>query len=147
MKPMIILPPGMMSEQNIKTLRDNDICVVVAKDPAKVKFIDPIPSVSNRTQIENACIKLSRILLNGQWGDTYNQNELGRAQFSVLFLKCLMTGTPLDHRGTFEEQREFIIATEKAEEFRRIAREEARAERAERVAASKAKPQPKAEAA
>lgn len=139
MKPIIILPPNMMSEANIKALRGNDICVVVAKDPSKVRFVDPIPAASNRTQIEDACIKLSRILLNGQWGDTYNQAELGRAQFSTLYLKCLMTGTPLDSRGTREEQREYIIASEKAEEFRRIAREEARAERAAKKAQEEAK--------
>jgi hypothetical protein len=56
MKPMIILPPGVMDDENIKLLRENDICVVVAEDPAKVRFVDPIPAASNRAQMEQAAI-------------------------------------------------------------------------------------------
>ena len=49
MKPMIILPPDVMDKENIDLLRENGICVVVAKDPAKVRFVDPIPAVASRT--------------------------------------------------------------------------------------------------
>jgi len=121
MKPMMILPPGLMSKADIELIRENGICVAVASDPTKVKFIDPIPAASSRSQIEDAAIKLSRILLNGQWGNFYNSSQLGKSEFSVLFLKCLLQGTPLDPKGTLEERRDDIIAAEKAEEYRRIA--------------------------
>lgn len=45
MKPIIILPPNTMTDENIQLLRDNDLCVVVAEDPAAVKFIDPLPTM------------------------------------------------------------------------------------------------------
>lgn len=62
MKPMIILPPDTMSEDNIKLLRENDICVVTATNPGQVKFVDPIPAASSQTQMERSAIRLSRIL-------------------------------------------------------------------------------------
>ncbi len=42
MKPIIILLEGAMSDEDIKAIRDNDVCVVIAKDPALVRFVDPI---------------------------------------------------------------------------------------------------------
>jgi len=42
MKPMIIIPPGQMSQADIKKLESNQICIVVARDPARVKFFDPM---------------------------------------------------------------------------------------------------------
>lgn len=56
MKPIIILPPGSLSDSNIQLLRDNELCVVVAKDPAAVKFVDPIPAISSRTRIKGTAL-------------------------------------------------------------------------------------------
>lgn len=96
MKPIIIIPPDTMSEEHIKLLRENDLCVVVAKDPSKVKFVDPIPAMSSRTQIESAAIKLSRILLNKQWGHVSQSNLIGQDEFSKLYVKLLIEGTQLE---------------------------------------------------
>jgi hypothetical protein len=130
MKPMIIIPAKTMSDANIKLLRENGICVVVATKPEAVRFLDPIPASSSRTQIENAAIKLSRILLNRQWGHVSPRTEIGVSEFSRLYIEALIEGTPLDSKPTVAEQAAKIFTTEKQDEIRRVAREEARAERA-----------------
>lgn len=134
MKPMIILPPDTMTEENIKLLRENDICVVVAKDPSKVRFVDPIPSASSRTEIERAAIKLTRILLNRQWGHITVNGEIGIGTIARLYIECLAQGTPLDANGTTAEKEQQIFNQTKINELERLAREEARAERAAKKA-------------
>lgn len=125
MKPIIILPPDTISNDDINLLRENGLCVVTSKNPSLVKFIDPIPSVSSRTQIEHAAIQLSRrILTQG----VYDRET--RGNFSSMFLDFLMKGTPLDPAGTYEEQERKIFDEAKKQEIRRLAVEEARAERA-----------------
>lgn len=125
MKPVIILPPGQMNSTNMKMLRDNGFCVVVAKNPSAVQFIDPIPAVSNRTEIESAAIKLSRKVMNpGFWGNSDTRDVMCRT-----FMDILMNGTPLDPRGTKEEQERVIQERARQDELAKIAREEARAER------------------
>jgi hypothetical protein len=52
MKPIVILPPGAMSKEDIDRLRNNNLCVVEAQEPGLVKFLDPIPAISSRTEIE-----------------------------------------------------------------------------------------------
>lgn len=131
MKPIIILPPDAMSEDNLKLLRENDICVVVAKDPAAIKFVDPIPAASSRTQIENAAIALSRVVLSGQWGHYTNYDHITKGEAAKIYVDCLVEGTPLAaHYRHPEVVAKEIFDTEKANEIRRLAREEAKAERA-----------------
>src|SRR5262249_50900796 len=38
-KPMMIIPPGLMHDNDIEALRNNDICVVVASEPDKVREV------------------------------------------------------------------------------------------------------------
>lgn len=128
MKPIIILPPGVMSESNITMLRENELCVVEATEPSAVKFIDPIPAASSRTQIENAAIQLSRRLLNGE--RISNSYEY-KSTFAALFVDILIKGTPLDSGPTKEEIERAIFDDAKAVELRRLAREEAKKEREE----------------
>lgn len=139
MKPILILPPNTMSAEDIKILRDNDICVVVAKDPAKVKFVDPIPAASSRTQIEQAAITLSRKLLHRQWNHITADGTIGVNTISRLYVECLIAGTPLDEKGSREEQEQRFFDMHKRDELARLAKEEARAERPAKRAASKAK--------
>lgn len=130
MKPIMILSPGEMSPEDIKTLRDNDLCVVVAKHPASVRFVDPIPAATQRGKMEDAAIQLSRLLLNGCWGEYSNSNVLSRSDFAHMYVQCLVKGTPLDRNGTTEEQLNRAYDLEKLEETRRLARADAKAERA-----------------
>lgn len=119
-----------MSETDIESLRKNDLCVVVSDDPAAIKFLDPIPASSSRTKIEDAAIKLSRMLLNKTWGNYSQSGMLSHSDFATIYCSILMEGTPLDRNPTKEENEQALFAQEKREEIKRIAREEARAERA-----------------
>lgn len=127
MKPIIILPPDTMSADDIKLLRENDLCVVVSNDPAKVKFVDPIPAASSRNEIENAAISLSRVLLNAQWGSYTTDDRISRATIARIYCDLLTKGTPLasSYRDPAAVEKE-IFDSAKADEIRRIAREEAR---------------------
>lgn len=141
MNPIIIIPPNTVSADDIKVLRDNGLCVVVSTDPAKVKFVDPIPAVSSRTEIEQAAINFSRIILAGKWGHITADNAICRNTLARLFVECLISGTPLDPMGSKQERERLFFDNEKKEELARLAIEEARAERkAAREAKAKAKP-------
>lgn len=129
MKPMIFLPPEMMSPAEIAKLEANGVCVVVAKDPARVKFVDPIPAVSSRTKIEDAAIRLSRRILNpGFWTGDYAEKT--RSEMTRAYVDILIEGTPLDRNPTGEELERRIFNAAKSDELRRLAKEEAKAERA-----------------
>lgn len=136
MKPMMIVPPDLLDEANLQLLRDNGICAVVAKDPSKLRFVDPIPAVSSRTQIERAAINFSRKILRE---GTFNDANAGvfRGTLSKMFVDLLVAGTPLDPEETVEEKEEKYFSQEKALELQQIAREEAREERAAQKAAKK----------
>lgn len=136
MKPMMIIPPEMMSQEDMQELRKNGICVVVAKEPALVKFVDPIPAAGSRTKIETAALSLSKKVLNkGFW-----TNETTRDNMCAWFVDLLVAGTALDPEPASEEKEKAIFNMAKADELRRLAREEAKAERA---AAKAAKVAPK----
>lgn len=122
-----------MSPEDIKMLRDNAICVVVATNPATVKFLDPIPAAASRTKIENAAIALSRIILKR---GTYDDNS--RGSFAKMYVDLLAKGTPLDPEPSLAEREKEYFDQAKLDELRRLAKEEAKAERA---AAKKAKTQ------
>lgn len=138
MKPIIILPPKTVSESDIKELRDNGLCVVVAENPAAVKFLDPIPSAGERSKIESACIKLSRILLNEQWGFITQSSSIGKSEFAKLFVYCLSEGTELSPKGSKQEQEDQIYDSTRRQEIEKLARDDARAEHAAKKAAKKA---------
>lgn len=126
MKPIIILPPNVMSSEDIKMLRDNDLCVVIAKDPNAIKFLDPIPVAASRTELENAAIALSRkILTKGTYDSTL------RSDFAKMYVDLLVRGTSLDPEPTEAELNREIFDMAKADELQRLGIEEAKAERAE----------------
>lgn len=126
MKPIIILPPGMMTPEDIQKLEANWLCVVIAKDPSQVKFLDPTLCIAHRTDLEQAAIQLSRKVLNpGYWTHDDTRQQLTRT-----FCDILLKGTPLDKNPTKAEQEAEIISNARLDELRTIAREEARAEKA-----------------
>lgn len=139
MRPIIILPPDTMSDADIKALRDNDLCVVVAKDPARVKFLDPIPAAAQRGKIEDAAIGLSRVLLNKQWGNYTSDGTIGVNTISKIYIDILMKGTKLDPAGSREDQEREYFSEQKMVALQQLAKEEARAMRAAAKAAQKEK--------
>lgn len=126
MKPMIILPKGAMSEKDKEKLTENNICVVEAEEPSLVKFVDSVPEIASRTQIEQAAIQLSRKILDK---NTWNYNSDTSKEMAKLYIDLLVKGTPLDPRPTQAEQEKQIFDLAKADELRRLAREEAKEER------------------
>lgn len=98
---MIVLPPHAMSDKDVRLLRKNGICVVVAKDPSEVRFVDPIPASSNRTEMEAAAVAMTRKLLEWPWSATFATKEF----ISELYCKLLVRGTSLDPGAGIEEAR------------------------------------------
>lgn len=131
-KPMMIVPPDTMSEDDLKRLRENNICVVVSKDPSAVKFLDPIPAAASRTKIEDAAIQLSRRLLRGELFTS--QPETKRC-IAALYVELLVQGTPLQQTATPQEVEKEVFDNAKHDEICRIAREEAKEEQAAKKAA------------
>lgn len=139
MKPIIIVPPKVLNDEALTLLRENGLCVIVADDPSKVRFLDPIPSASSRTSIESAAVKLSRILLNGMWGNYSTSGVIGRDEFCKIFVDILVDGTPLQKGPTQAEveKREYDAAH--LDEVRKIAREDARKAKASSSQSAKSK--------
>lgn len=134
MRPIIILPPDFMSQEDIAKLEGNLLCVVVAKEPDKVKFVDPIPSISSRTKIEDAAIQLSRRLLTGRgfnFGKAYNSNNgvLSQREIAEIFCDILTQASPLQRDDTKDERKQAIYNVAFDEETRKLAREDAKRER------------------
>lgn len=134
MKPLIILPKGAMSAKDKEKLTKNNICVVEAETPSLVKFVDSVPEIASRTQIEQAAIQLSRKILKK---DTWNYNSDMSKEMAHMFVELLVKGTPLDPEPAQAEQEKQIFDQAKAEELRRLAKEEAKAERDALKAAKK----------
>lgn len=127
MKPLIILPKGAMSDKDREELAKNNICVVEAEDPSLVKFVDSIPAIASRTEMEQAAIQLSRkVLQKDAWGYLSDAPK----DLAKMFVDILVKGTPLDPRPTQQESEKQIFDQAKADELKRLAREEAKAERA-----------------
>lgn len=143
MKPIMIIPEGSMKPEDIQRLNDNDLCVVEAKEPGAVKFVDPIPAISSRTEIEQAAISLSRKVLNrGAWNDGSAGGDT-HAYIVKTFVSLLVKGSPLDPHPSKQEREQEIFDVARADELRTIAREEARAERQAAKAAKDKSKEPK----
>jgi hypothetical protein len=136
MKPILVIPKGSISADDIKKLNDNGICTVESDNPAMVKFLDPIPSAQERGRVEQAAIQLSRLVLNGMIGP--RNYPLNRSEIHSIFVECLLTGTPLDRNATTQDQERRFFEDAKRDELNRLAREEAREERRAAKEAKKA---------
>lgn len=126
MKPLIILPKDAMSAKDKEKLTKNGICVVETETPSLVKFVDSVPEIASRTQIEQAAIQLSRKVLDK---NTWIYNSGTEKDMAKLYIDLLIKGTVLDPRPNQEEQEKQIFDQAKADELRRLAKEEAKAER------------------
>lgn len=87
-KPVIILPPGMMSKEDIQEMRANGFCVVEAKKPDQVRFIEP-PPMGYSAQ-EKAAISLCRWLMRPD-----NKEHLTRQDIGALLAHFFIQGSPL----------------------------------------------------
>lgn len=134
MKPLIIMPKGAMSAKDKEKLTKNGICVVEAETPSLVKFVDSVPEIASRTQIEQAAIQLSRKVLDK---NTWHYSSGTEKDMAKMYIDLLIKGTPLDPRPTQAEEEKQIFDQAKADELRRLAREEAKAERAASKVAKK----------
>jgi hypothetical protein len=135
MQPILIVPPDTISDEDIKKLNDNGICTVVSKQPDAVKFLDPIPSISTRTEIEDAAIQLSRKLMSKSW---WNAQATNRDEIVRTYVDVLVKGTRLDPAPSNKEVEMQVFNQARKEELERLAREEVRAERAAAREAKKA---------
>jgi hypothetical protein len=88
MKPILIIPPDQMSKEDIDRLRENDICVVEAKEPSEIRFVDPPPS-GNYDQVVEASLALSRWVINNPTG-TFEAKTL-----SAYWAQMLMGAHPI----------------------------------------------------
>lgn len=83
-KPIIILPRGEMSKKDIATLNANHLCVVEAKDPSKVRFVDPPPE--GYTVQEKAAIQLFRTIA------AKSAFSINRSTFAEMYVDIILTG-------------------------------------------------------
>ena len=87
MKPVMIVPKGALSKADLKRLNDNFICVVEAKDPAAVRWMEPYPQGYNVQEL--AAIELARGLLrDGKLpGHGYNVKQTVGALYAEILLR------------------------------------------------------------
>lgn len=89
MKPVIILPKGAVSAEDIAKLGENGICCIEAEAPEDVRFMEPPPN--GYTEAEKAAIALFRFVMKHQPDQTWTKRELGH-----LFAQMIISGTPLE---------------------------------------------------
>lgn len=130
MKPILILPKGALSPEDIEKLNANELCTVETDDPSKIKFLDPIPAAGGRDKIEQAAIELSRKVLSQEFYFHSVNQTATRSDIVKLYVELLVKGTSLDPKPSKAEVEREIFDDAKADEIRRLAREEAKAERA-----------------
>lgn len=65
MKPILILPPEQMTPEDIERLRENQICVVEAKDPSLIRFCET-PPAANYDRVIEASVNLTRYVSKNQ---------------------------------------------------------------------------------
>ena len=88
MKPVIILPVEHVSKDDIAELRANGFCVIEAKEPDSVRFMEPPPM--GYSEQEKAAIKLCRHLLAQP-----NHANFTRESISSLLSWFFIQGSPL----------------------------------------------------
>lgn len=95
-KPVIVLPKGELSPEDLQLLRDNGFCVVEAEHPDAVRFMEPPPQ--GYTTQEQAAIKLCRYIVNYE-----NQNvSFDRRSLVDLLCRYMIEGTPLARVQTLQ---------------------------------------------
>lgn len=91
-KPVIILPPGEMTQKDIAELKDNGFCVVVAKRPDAVRFMEP--PLQSYPAPERAALKLVRFIVANRTNGPQAYNDL-----TERLCDYLIEGTPLQKQA------------------------------------------------
>lgn len=89
MKPVIMLPPGQISKNDIERLFDNGFIVVTVKNPESVRFVEP-PPLGYSAQ-EKAAIALCRHILKAK-----NNYSTTRSELSNWLVEFFISGSSLD---------------------------------------------------
>lgn len=87
-KPILIVRAGDISEADVQKLTDNGVCVVQAKDPSRVRFVEPPPM--DCSAHERAALASMRHLLSSD-----NVGAWNRGDVQALFARYIIRGTPL----------------------------------------------------
>lgn len=87
-KPVIILPQGQVSRDDIERLNSNGLCVVEAQDPSLVRFMEPPPDGYGIR--ERAAISLFRRVM------AHKSLSYSRSDIAVLYADILLEGSPLE---------------------------------------------------
>ena len=86
MAPVIVLPEGAMKRADMNLLRKNGFLVVEAKEPDKVRFMEPPPN--GYSEQERAAIKLCRWL-------TTKRGSLMYSDITEALVRFFIEGSPL----------------------------------------------------
>jgi hypothetical protein len=82
-KPVMVLPKGQMSQEDIAELRANQFCVVEAEDPSTLRFLEPPPE--GYDAMDRAAIQLMRRLVTcGNKNDTFYRGDISRLLAELL---------------------------------------------------------------
>lgn len=87
-RPVIVLPTGQVTKEDIAVLRENGMCVVEAKDPSLVRFMEPPPN--GYSEQERAAISLCRHLLRN-----YQTSHWTKAEIHEILVHAFTEGSPL----------------------------------------------------
>ena len=88
-QPVIILPPGKMSDEDKDRLRGIGLCVVECEEPDLVRFMEP--PVGTYEAMELALIELSRKVLGADPNTNFSASDL-----SKLYVQILLYGTKME---------------------------------------------------
>ncbi len=89
MKPVVILPKGQMTKEDITELRANDWCVVECDDPSLVRFTEPPPA--SYSNMDQAAMKLCRYLVDCDRAETVRN----RRDIAALLVEFILEGESL----------------------------------------------------
>lgn len=133
MKPMIVLPVGEVTPEDIQQLRDNGICVIEAKEPANVRFVEPLESSLGQDDFARAAIQLTRRILCGEVGG------FAKGDCSKLLAEILIKGSPIDPAETPQEYAANLFDEFKDCEIAELAKKAAEIEMAPKLEEAKLK--------
>lgn len=90
MAPVIVVPTGEISKEDLALVRENGFCVIEAKNPDAVRFMEPPPN--GYSEQERAAIALCRHLMRFEGDRNWTKREIGN-----LLAQFFIQGSPLEY--------------------------------------------------